>query len=476
MSPKSLINLLRGWPAPSMLPAAALQRAVDRILSNPAVAKTALAYGPDLGYQPLREELARWLGRSYGVSPDHDRICITGGASQSLACILQSYTDPIVTRAIWLAAPCYFLACPIFEDAGFGRRMRAVPEDAHGIDLDKLEQGFRAVDRDSDDSSSEAVSLVEIGPVARLLLTRHPEQLKRPAFRKIFKHVVYVVPTCSNPTGLSMPLSRRKELVSLARRYDALVISDDVYDFLQWPASGALWKTTPSTHMPLLPRLSDIDDELHKTTSTDTNGQDFGNTVSNGSFSKLVGPGIRTGWIDAKPAFALGLSKTGSSRSGGAPSQIGAAIMHEMLASGDLYRHIDTVSNPTLQRRHRLIQEAIETHLQPLGLTVVSENLRGSGVYGGYFVWLTLPKGINCDDLAVAAKEANLIIGAGSLCRVRAFSSAPNTTRASNDACIEFNDKIRLSFSWEPEDMIVEGVQRLAEVIRDLKVVRVQRK
>jgi DNA-binding transcriptional MocR family regulator len=89
------------------------------------------------------------------MNPDPARICITGGASQSIACILQSYTDPRATRAIWIAAPCYFLACPIFADSGFENRMRAVPEDDEGMNLEYLEKGMKAVELDGEASYQE---------------------------------------------------------------------------------------------------------------------------------------------------------------------------------------------------------------------------------------------------------------------------------------------------------------------------------
>lgn len=153
---KKAINLLRGWPSPELLPVAQLRAAADRALTDPAVSVPALQYGPDPGYQPLREELARWLTQQYrspsasasapGMTLSADEIAITGGASQGMACILQSFADPGYTRAVWAAAPCYYLACPTFEDAGFAGRLRAVPENEGGIDLEVLERGLREVD------------------------------------------------------------------------------------------------------------------------------------------------------------------------------------------------------------------------------------------------------------------------------------------------------------------------------------------
>jgi len=156
-SPKARVNLLRGWPAPQSLPAGQLREAALDLLSNPTEYVPALQYGPDPGSQALREELSRWLARMYSVSPDPERICITGGASQNLARILQRFTDPRFTRMVWMVAPCYYLACPIFEDAGFSGRLRAVPEDPEGIDIAYLARGLAL--SDSDLSADAPVSL-----------------------------------------------------------------------------------------------------------------------------------------------------------------------------------------------------------------------------------------------------------------------------------------------------------------------------
>jgi DNA-binding transcriptional MocR family regulator len=152
--PKKQINLLRGWPNPALLPTPALLRASQIALSDPSVSVPGLLYGPDPGYQPLREEIAKWMKRFYFVpnsagteAADADRICITGGASQNLACILQVFSDPLKTR-VWMVAPCYYLACRIFEDAGV--LMNAVGEGSEGIDLVALEREFERCKREEE--------------------------------------------------------------------------------------------------------------------------------------------------------------------------------------------------------------------------------------------------------------------------------------------------------------------------------------
>ncbi len=140
-----VINLMRGWPNSTLLPKTLLREAAERVLSDEANATYSMSYGPDLGHQKLRDQLGIWLTTFYKppVAVATDRIAVTGGASQSLACLLQVFTDPLYTRNIWMVAPTYFLAFRVFDDAGFHSRTRAVPEDEEGIDTEILRDRLR---------------------------------------------------------------------------------------------------------------------------------------------------------------------------------------------------------------------------------------------------------------------------------------------------------------------------------------------
>lgn len=251
-----------------------------------------------------------------------------------------------------------------------------------------------------------------------------------------------------------MSLRRREALVQLARKHDALVISDDVYDFLQWPlGSGVAPEALLGTK---LPRLCDIDLSLG-TSKDDPKG--FGYAISNGSFSKIAGPGVRTGWVEASTAFAFGLSQTASSKSGGAPSQFCAGMLAGMTQSGDLERHIEEITRPALQRRHALLLDAIYLHLSPLGVMVQDSSMPGCGTFGGYFVWLTLSHQMNSKLIAeIALQEENLVIGHGNMFTVQT---------SEEELCFESN--IRLCFTWEPEEAIIEGVKRLSKLLKRIQ-------
>lgn len=147
------IDLFRGWPAPELVPADALKEAAVKALSSKVIIDAGFGYGPDEGYMPLRENIAQWLTQFYGPKEaiTSRRICITGGASQNLASILQVFTDPLQTKMIWLVEPTYHLVFRSFEDAGFHGRMRGIPEDESGMDIHVLEQALEELSDEDDD-------------------------------------------------------------------------------------------------------------------------------------------------------------------------------------------------------------------------------------------------------------------------------------------------------------------------------------
>ncbi|KAF2849206.1 PLP-dependent transferase [Plenodomus tracheiphilus IPT5] len=441
-SSKKLINLLRGhvtlpWPNLSLLPTQLIAKATHNALLKPSVALPAMCYGPDAGDPRLRRNVASWLTEFYQPAEpiDVERICITGGASQNLACLLQSFTDPVYTRNVWVVAPAYMLSFRIFEDAGFHKKLRAVPEDSEGIDIEFLR---REIQKSEEKAKSEGNDKPHLKP-------------PRPS-EKSYKHVIYAVPTFSNPSFKTMSLRRREELVRVAREYDALVITDDVYDFLQWPSSLTSSRTS-SIEKAALPRLVDLDRMLDG--GAERPGADgFGNTVSNGSFSKICGPGLRTGWCEGSTKLSYGVSQTGSSRSGGSPSQLTACFVAEILESGELQRYVYDTLQPAYGSRYRRLVEAINTHLIPLGVRIPQADRE---IVGGYFIWMTLPSPLKGALLAQRAKEEeNVVVAQGEIFQVPGDTEFPGTA---------FGNDVRVCFAWEDEDMLAEGIERLARVI-----------
>ncbi|CAG7974796.1 unnamed protein product [Penicillium olsonii] len=429
MYPATQIDLFQGWPAISMLPVDRLKQATSAALSDETIFATGLEYGPNEGHLPMRKNIAKWLTEFYETSHpiDADRVCTTGGASQNLACVLQVFTDPGQTKMIWLVEPTYHLGFRTFEDAGFMDRLRGIPEDEDGLDVAALELALEAFEQDNPITSDTVY------------------KAERP-HGKIYKHVIYCVPSFSNPSGKTMPRARREELVRVARRFDALVVADDVYDFLSW---GTALGSQNST----LPRLVDIDRVL------DGGPHDrFGNVLSNGSFSKLIGPGCRVGWAEGTPSFIHGLSEAGSTRSGGAPSQLMSTFVNEMLEDNFLPEYVSQWLVSEGRRRHLLLASAIKAHLGPFGVTF-SPDPETSALAGGYYIWIRLPDTLTSTQVCEGAlKNQNLVLGSGETFAVPGGNSAAG----------ELHRRLRLCFMWEDEGRLVEGVERLGLVIQDI--------
>lgn len=154
--------------------------------------------------------------------------------------------------------------------------MTAISSSPGTIDFDSLESHLQHFDETSPDVSLEDGLRPFLRPGAS------------PASKRIYRYILYCIPTYSNPTGETLSLEARHRLLQIARKHDVLIVSDDVYDFLGNIGDNS----AEGEDGRLLPRLVTLDAR-----DCDTNGG--GNTLSNCSFSKLLGPGLRCGWIES---------------------------------------------------------------------------------------------------------------------------------------------------------------------------------
>jgi len=121
-------------------------KATAPVLSDSALSTSALQYAPDWGHDGLLVPLASFLTQFHSpdipISPK--RLCITGGASQSLAIALNTLTDPAYTRAVWVCEPSYFLAFRMMHDAGL--QIRSIEDGYDGIDFENFRRQLEAVE------------------------------------------------------------------------------------------------------------------------------------------------------------------------------------------------------------------------------------------------------------------------------------------------------------------------------------------
>ncbi|KAH9904378.1 pyridoxal phosphate-dependent transferase [Xylariomycetidae sp. FL2044] len=438
---RELINLQGGWPTPRLHPSEAMSKAAAELFASPNINEL-LRYGTGAGHPSLRKNIARWLSRAYqqpGVVPE--RIVVTNGASNGLATILQKYTDPGVTKYVWMVEPTYFLASSIIRDAGFADRIRAVPEGAGGVDLDFLQ---RVLEKAEGEPAKTPVKTAANG------------------YPKIYQHILYMVPTFSNPSGRTMSIKDRQDLIRVARKYDVLIITDDVYDFLCWPGSQ---DGDQKRACSIPPRMVDIDRTMAETLP-------FGNAVSNGSFSKIIAPGVRVGWLEATPAFASTMVTVGATRSGGNQAHLASLIIDRMLENDDVETHVRDLLIPTYRHRYYVFIEAIHHFLYPLGVRIITDTSTGEEhkpdpddvVAGGFFLYIMFPDYL--PPASVIAERAlvdyDLKIGGGALFTV---TDDPTKDDFRSDLYLR---GARLCWAWHEQEQLVEGIERLAELIKDL--------
>ncbi|MGB2963939.1 MAG: PLP-dependent aminotransferase family protein [Anaerolineales bacterium] len=223
---------------------------------------------------------------------------------------------------------------------------------------------------------------------------------------------VYTIPTYHNPASLILAQSRREKLVNLAREFDFLVIADEVYHFLSY------------TQKPPKP-LAAFSDQVKQ-------------VISINSFSKILAPGLRLGWIQAHRSIINQLTGCGLLDSGGGLNPFTSAIVYQMIVSGDLIKNIKILKN-VYQKRLEVMTDALDRYL-PEAKYIKPQ--------GGFFFWVQLP-GIDTTRLRKRAQSFKIDFRPGEL-----FSR--------QNGLKEF---IRLSFSYYNPAEIENGIKQLVECL-----------
>lgn len=354
-----------GMPALDRFPIDDLRRLTDRVLRTGKTA--ALGLLPTAGHPSLRAAIAA----RYGT--DQRQVLMIAGAQQGLDLITRCLLDPGDT--VVMDRPGYLGAVHTFLSSG----ATIVGWDIERADLEELDD----------------------------LLLRHTPKL------------IYTNPTFQNPTGTTMPLVKRRELLRLARRHRIPVVEDDPYRELRFAGAAE-----PP------PTLRELDEG--------------GLVIHIGTFSKVLAAGLRLGWILAPKAIVeqLAIVKARTDISGTSLSQL---IVLELLTT-DLYdRHIAALQQEHLLR-YAAMSRALERLLPPGGMS-------WRPVDGGLYVWGHLNgPGLEAVDLQRAAARAGVVIVAG-----QAFYADGGGNR-----------RVRLCFAGVPPATIETGVSRLGSVIREL--------
>jgi len=316
-----VISFGGGNPSPTALPdeiVADISR--DLVASN---GKVLLQYGMTEGLPALRESLVPYIEKEFGVKTTMDQILPVTGSTQAFSLLMDAYTDP---GDVILTEDPTFLGA---TQAMHLHQLKVVPVecDDEGLCIDALEEA---------------------------IIKHHPR-------------ILYTIPTFQNPTGVTMPLERRKKIAELAEKYDLLVAEDDPYRSLRYSGES-------------LPTIKSFDKA--------------GKVVLMGSFSKVISPGLRVGFMVCEPQLLRKCTICKQS------DDLHTANLNQAIVDAYLRRDLLT---PHIERICGGYKAQMETMLDCL------KNVNGIEHYtkpeGGLFIFCYLNDGVNATDKLMQAVE-----------------------------------------------------------------------
>ncbi|MCC6703844.1 MAG: PLP-dependent aminotransferase family protein [Thermomicrobiales bacterium] len=359
-----------GNPAPERVPYEAMQRASQRTWEQIGELPKRIEYGEPEGLPELRDMIAERM-RARGVTATRDDILPTTGSQQAIDFLARLMLNP--GDAVVVEGPTYLGALQVFD--AYEVEYIVAPVDDRGLDVDRLRAMLDA--------------------------------------RTVMPKLIYTIPTFQNPTGVTMPLERRKALVELAREREILIVEDDPY--------CDLW----FDELPP-PALRSLDD----------------NVAYCGTFSKTIAPSIRSGWVVAPTGFQKMLAIMKEV----ADINHDKVMMRTVLNAVPDFLDEHLVGSRELYRvRRDAMLAGLERHM-PAGTS-------WSQPAGGFFVWVTLPEGLNAIELLPFAVERFGVAYLAGEWFYPGFSW-PEASRT-----------LRLSYSKHPEARIEEGMRRLGAAI-----------
>jgi DNA-binding transcriptional MocR family regulator len=352
-----------GLPDPRTHP----KQALATLLADVA-AEGVLSYAYERGDVHLREAVAARLGRE-GAALGTDNIVLTNGCAGAIGLTAAALIEP--GDIIIAEETTYGGALRAFRHRG--ARIEVAPMDAGGIVPQAL--------------ASLLASLAEAGERAKL---------------------IYTIATCHNPTGTTLGLDRRQEVLRLAKAHELLVVEDYTYGDIRYVEM-------PPPFVALDPVRS----------------------IQLGSFSKTIAPGLRMGWIAASEEIASAVVAARTDLGGSPLTQRAVA---RFMSEGLFEPHLQAVT-AHYRRKRDLMLASLERHC--------AGAVDWSTPDGGFFFWLTLKAG-DVASLEKAAAQEKLAFLPGPY-----FAAEPG----------RFSDHLRLAYGEIAEELIEEGVRRLGRAL-----------
>jgi 2-aminoadipate transaminase len=226
---------------------------------------------------------------------------------------------------------------------------------------------------------------------------------------------VYVIPDFQNPSGINLTLERRREILGIASRYDLLIVEDSPYRELRFVGD-------------LIPSLRTLDND--------------GRVVQMKTFSKVFCPGFRIGWVTAPPPVLekMIMAKQGTDL---CTSAFMSFLAGYLLRDGYVEKQV-ALAKDLYRKKAQTMLTALETHMPKI------DGISWSKPEGGMFLWVRLPEYMDTVEMIHAAVELKVAYVIGS-----AFYYDGSG-----------RNEMRLNYSYPTEEQIQQGVQRLADVVK----------
>jgi 2-aminoadipate transaminase len=358
------ISFANSRPAEDEFPLSEFRHLSKQVIDS-ADATEILQLGSPHGYGPLRRYLLEQAA-SAGIARSGDDLIITNGCQQALDLLARLFASD--GTGVVLEDPVYHGQVRVFSRAG--AKLLSVTLDNDGIDTTALEE---------------------------LLAQQHPRML-------------IVTPSFQNPTGATLTLERRLEIVKLAQRFGLVLVENDIYSELRYQGRP-------------LPTLKQLDET--------------GNTILLRSYSKVSFPGLRVGWVIAPRAVIARLADI-KQISDLHSDQLAQAVLLRFAESGELAHH--------LERTRRAGAERLRAVLQACARCLPS-GARFTHPKGGMSLWIELPAPLTADGLLRRVQERSVNFLPG-----RYFSARRPHVRG-----------LRISFGGLSPEQITRGVEILGD-------------
>ncbi len=368
----NVISFAGGLPDPATFPKEKLSKIAAKVIEEQG--NFALQYGPTLGVTQFRNILKQFMRRNNVKVNDNDDVIVTTGSQESLYLVSKVFVDP--GDYILVEAPTYLAAINVFRE--FGAKFASAPIDENGMKIDILEK--------------KAKKLLKEGAKIKL---------------------IYAIPTCQNPSGVTMNRERRKYLLELAEELDLLVIEDDPYSFFSFKP---------------------VDAEPLKT--MDKNGR----VIYMSTLSKILSPGMRIGWTLANSEVIKSLELAKQAIDLHTPN-LTQYIAMEAIREG--------VIDEGIEKARKLYKEKRDIMLNALERYFPKDSSWTKPI-GGLFIFAYLPEGIDTKKLLPEAVKRGVAYVPGQ--SFFAEGGGENT--------------LRLNFSYPSKDLIEEGIKRLGEFFK----------